>query len=123
MASRVIHFELPADDPDRCAAFYQAAFGWTVQKWEGPTPYWMVGTGPDGELGIDGGIGPRGGPEDQVTNTIGVDDLDAAVVAVVAHGGTITRPRRPVPGIGWLAYCTDTEGNPFGVMQSDPEAS
>jgi predicted enzyme related to lactoylglutathione lyase len=28
-----------------------------------------------------------------------------------------------VAGIGWLAYCTDTEGNIFGMMQSDPTAA
>jgi predicted enzyme related to lactoylglutathione lyase len=26
----------------------------------------------------------------------------------------------PVPGVGWLAYCKDPEGNIFGVMQNDP---
>ena len=121
MSSRVIHFELPADDPERCARFYEAAFGWTVSTWGGPTEYWLVGTG-EGEPGIDGGIGRRQGPEDQVTNTIDVPDLDAAVEAVIANGGTVTRPRGPVAGVGWLAYCTDTEGNPFGIMQADLEA-
>jgi predicted enzyme related to lactoylglutathione lyase len=29
----------------------------------------------------------------------------------------------PVPGIGWLAYLKDTEGNVFGVMQPDPAAA
>ena len=28
----------------------------------------------------------------------------------------------PVPGVGWLAYCKDTEGNVFGMMQTDPTA-
>lgn len=27
-----------------------------------------------------------------------------------------------IPGIGWLAYCTDPEGNTFGIMQNDPKA-
>ncbi len=27
-----------------------------------------------------------------------------------------------VPGIGWLAYCIDTEGNTFGVLQADEAA-
>ena len=27
----VVHFELPADDRERIAAFYTAAFGWDVQ--------------------------------------------------------------------------------------------
>lgn len=123
MSSRVVHFELPADDPDRCAQFYADAFGWTIRKWGGPTDYWLVTTGEAPEVGIDGGIGRRQNADDQTTNTIDVADLDAAVGKVVAAGGTITNPKHAVPGVGWLAYATDTEGNPFGMMQSDESAA
>jgi predicted enzyme related to lactoylglutathione lyase len=27
-----------------------------------------------------------------------------------------------IPGVGYLAYCQDTEGNTFGIMQADPSA-
>ena len=33
---RVMHFEIGADQPDRAAKFYADAFGWKIQKWEGP---------------------------------------------------------------------------------------
>jgi predicted enzyme related to lactoylglutathione lyase len=123
VSSRVVHFELPAHDPDRCARFYADAFGWKVEKWGGPTDYWLVTTGEADAPGIDGGIGRREGADDQTTNTIDVADLDAAVAAVAAAGGTVTRPKGAVPGVGWLAYCTDTEGNPFGMMQADESAA
>ena len=29
---------------------------------------------------------------------------------------------QPVPGMGWFAICRDTEGNPFGLWQNDPDA-
>ena len=119
MPARVVHFELPADDPDRAAKFYADAFGWKVEKWGGPTDYWLVTTGEAPEPGIDGGIGRRQDADDQITNTIDVPDLDAAVTAVEAAGGRITRAKGPVPGVGWLAYAVDTEGNPFGMMQAD----
>jgi predicted enzyme related to lactoylglutathione lyase len=123
MSSRVVHFELPADDPDRAAKFYADAFGWKVTKWGGPTDYWLVVTGEEGEPGIDGGIGRRQDAGDQTTNTIDVPDLDAAVAAVEAAGGRITNPKHAVRAVGWLAYATDTEGNPFGMMQSDESAA
>jgi predicted enzyme related to lactoylglutathione lyase len=123
MSSRVVHFELPADDPDRAAKFYADAFGWKVQKWGGPTDYWLVTTGVEGEPGIDGGIGKRQGADDQITNTIDVPDLDAAIAAVEAAGGSITNAKHAVNGVGWLAYATDTEGNPFGMMQADESAA
>jgi len=28
-----------------------------------------------------------------------------------------------VPGVGWLAYFSDTEGNVFGMMEPDESAS
>lgn len=31
-------------------------------------------------------------------------------------------PKMVVPGVGYLAYCNDTEGIMFGMMQSDPSA-
>ena len=38
-------------------------------------------------------------------------------------GGRVAVPKMAIPGMGWLAYCTDTEGNTFGVMQADEKAS
>ena len=43
--SRVVHFEIPADDPVRAAKFYEDVFGWKIEKWEGPFDYWLVTTG------------------------------------------------------------------------------
>jgi hypothetical protein len=93
MPSRVVHFELPADDPDRCAQFYADAFGWKIEKWGGPTDYWLVTTGEPGEVGIDGGIGRRQNADDQTTNTLDVADLDGAIEKVVA-GRSPTRSTR-----------------------------
>jgi uncharacterized protein len=28
-----------------------------------------------------------------------------------------------IPGVGWLAYCADSEGNGFGIMQADESAT
>jgi predicted enzyme related to lactoylglutathione lyase len=28
-----------------------------------------------------------------------------------------------MPGVGYMAYCRDTEGNTFGIMQEDPNAA
>jgi predicted enzyme related to lactoylglutathione lyase len=126
---RVIHFEIHAGDPERAIKFYQTLFGWTFQKWEGPTPYWLVTTGPDNQLGINGGLLLRQGPAPlnnqaviSYVCTIDVESLEASIGSVEANGGGIALPKMPVPGIGWLAYCKDTEGNIFGMMQSDPNA-
>jgi len=120
--SRVIHFEIPAAEPDRAAAFYGKVFGWKFDKWPGPMEYWMVTTGKDGEVGINGGMMRKPGGIASTTNTIGVDSVDTAVAAVLKAGGKNILPKTPIPTVGYFAYCEDTEGNMFGVMQADPNA-
>jgi len=120
--SRVIHFEIPAADPEKLSAFYQKVFGWKFEKWPGPMEYWMVVTGKDGEPGINGGMMKKPGGIASTTNTIGVDSVDNAVAAVLKAGGKNIMPKTPIPTVGYFAYCEDTEGNMFGVMQADPNA-
>ena len=120
--SRVVHFEVPADNPERAVKFYSDVFGWTVQKWGGPSDYWMVTTGPDGTPGINGGIMKRMHPGASTVNTVDVKNVDEAVATITKKGGKVVAPKMAIPGIGWLAYCTDPEGNTFGVMQPDAAA-
>jgi uncharacterized protein len=117
---RVIHFEFPADRPERAERFYSDVFGWKFTKWEGPTEYWLIDTGAG--PGINGGM-LRRQPGMATTNTIGVDSVDEAVRTIVANGGGIAVPKMAIPAVGWLAYCTDPEGNMFGLMQNDPAAA
>jgi uncharacterized protein len=119
---RVIHFEIPADDPARAVKFYETVFGWKIAKWNGPTDYWLAMTGEQGQPGIDGAITPRSEPTTVIVNTIDVPSVDDSIAKVVASGGSILMPKMPVPGVGYLAYCRDTEGNAFGMMQNDPNA-
>ena len=119
---RVTHFEIPADDPARAVAFYENVFGWKITKWEGPMEYWLISTGPEDEPGIDGGLAKRATPETGTENTISVDSVDDFVAKIESNGGVILRPKSAVPGVGWLAYCQDSEGNTFGIMQDDPGA-
>ena len=124
---RPVHFEIHADQPERAVAFYEKVFGWTSQKWDGPQPYWLLTTGPDSEPGINGGVTHRHSPatDDSVTAyvcTIGVETLDDYVGKAQSNGGTVAMPKMAVPGIGWLAYFKDTEGNLFGMLQPDTNA-
>ena len=124
---RVVHFEIHAGDPERAITFYEKLFGWSFQKREGPMPYWLIITGPNDKPGINGGLVPRRGEIDgqaviAYVCTVDVESLDSSIATVEASGGSIALPKMPVPGVGWLAYCKDTEGNIFGMMQADPEA-
>ncbi len=117
--NRVTHFEVPANDTDRCRAFYENAFGWKFNKF-GDMDYWLIATG-EGP-GIDGGMMKRN-PGQPVTSSISVPNIDSATVAVSEAGGTIVVPKMAIAGVGWLAYFKDTEENIFGLMQPDPGAA
>jgi predicted enzyme related to lactoylglutathione lyase len=125
---RPIHFEIHAENPERAMRFYGELLGWTFNKWS-DQPYWLVMTGDPKTPGIDGGLLPRRGPppvDMQPVNafvcTFGVSDLDAMVARLPALGGSVAVPRMAIPTVGWLAYAKDTEGNLFGMMQTDANA-
>ncbi len=118
---RVTHFEIHADEPERAVKFYENVFGWKIHKWQGPLEYWLVETGADDQPGINGGIMRR---QNQGTtyNTVDVPSVDEFVKKIEQAGGKITTPKTAVPGVGYMAYGQDTEGNIFGIMQEDPNA-
>lgn len=119
--SRVIHFELSAEDMNRAMEFYRDIFGWQFEQWgEG---YWLITTGDDASKGIDGGLNKRTEPGETTTVMIDVKDLDESIGKVESNGGKVVVRRMTVPGVGYLAYGQDTEGNTFGMMQSDASAA
>lgn len=124
---RVVHFEIHAGEPERAVGFYQKLFGWNFQKWDGPMEYWMVITGSDDQPGINGGLLRRQGEIDgqaviAYVCTVDVADVDASLQTALDNGAQVALPKMGIPGVGWLVYCKDTEGNIFGMMQNDPNA-
>jgi hypothetical protein len=119
---RVVHFEINSDDPEWAVKFYQKVFGWKIEKWNGPVDYWLVTTGPKDQPGINGGIMKRMNPQASTYNTVDVPSVDEFTKRIVESGGKVVVPKMAVPGVGYMAYCADTEGNVFGIMQEDPAA-
>ena len=118
---RVIHFEIGAVDTQKIVKFYKDVFGWQMSKWEGPEEYWLITTGDKSKPGINGGIFKSKG-EPTTVNTIDVTNVDDTTKKIEASGGTIVVPKMAVPGIGWLVYFKDVEGNLFGIMHEDSNA-
>lgn len=129
MDHTLCHFEIPADDPERAITFYKGLFGWEITPWTGGEhPYWMVNTVPVDEKGlptrpgVNGGLMKKHHPQQPWANYFMVEDVAAYGEKAVALGGTIALPKTPVPGMGWFLYIKDTEGNIFGVWETDPNA-
>ncbi|MFA5133715.1 MAG: VOC family protein [Patescibacteria group bacterium] len=129
---RVYHFEIPAGDTEKTAEFYRKVFGWDIKKWENEAgvDYQLVMTGEmDAPGGINGGIMKRRGPkakdndtETAFVCTIQVPSAEEYSKKVEDAGGKITAPKMGVPGVGWLVYAKDIDGNTFGMLQEDKEA-
>ena len=110
---KLCYVELPADDVGRSAAFYAAVFGWRTRR-RG-----------DGALAFDDAVGEVSGawvtgrpPAAQpgVLLYVWVDDVEAAVDAVLAHGGEIVQPvGADAPEL--TARFRDPAGNVLGLYQ------
>jgi len=121
---RVVHFEIPFDDADRARNFYRDVFDWEIT----PMPemnYNMVSTGPTSNEGmpsepgyIGGGMMQREAPVATPVLTLGVDDIDASIVAIEKNGGSAVGEKLPVGEMGFAAYFKDSEGNLMGLWQS-----
>jgi uncharacterized protein len=64
---------------------------------------------------------PFGGRSGDPNGYVVVDDIEAALVRVRRLGG-VTEGKKPVPGMGWSALCSDSEGNTFRLWQVDSTA-
>ena len=120
MPAMVRHFAIHADDVPRAKRFYERTFDWKFEPWGPPGFYQVHGVGLLGALQERGeplaGTGVRG-----FEVTLGVDDLDAALAAVRANGGTVVSAPYVIEGVGELAFVEDTEGNRLGVMRYERE--
>jgi uncharacterized protein len=127
--SKVVHFEIPADDLDRAKSFYGSVFGWelqTVPMNEGE--YTSVKTTEVDEQtqlpiepgAINGGMFQRAEQLTSPVITIDVDGIDDALKQIEAEGGTTVTPRTAIPGMGAFAYFKDPEGNVLGLWETNP---
>jgi predicted enzyme related to lactoylglutathione lyase len=126
---RPIHFEIHSANPETNKKFYEDIFGWRFEKWEGPMEYWVIYTGEKGTPGIDGGMVKRqgdspkaGAPVTAYVCTMDVPNIDEWLDKVTKAGGQIALPKMAIPGMAWLAYGIDLDGNIFGMFQEDANA-
>lgn len=120
----IVHFEIPADEPERAIKFYKELFDWKIEKYpSGEMDYWMINTKDEkGEKGVDGGLMKRQDPQQQITNFIDVPSIEEYSKKVERLGGMIVVQKRAVPKFGYFAVCLDTEKNAFSLWENDPEA-
>lgn len=116
---RIYHLEIHADEPERAIEFYSKVFGWAEQKKadDGVEDYWLFYTGKADEAGIHAGLKKRKIPGATMVPAIEVMSIDEFIPRITAAGGTVVVPKRLIPRTGYIAYCTDTEGNIFSIVE------
>ena len=125
----VVHFEMPYDNRERMAKFYQDAFGWQT---------WMLGeemgnyvlattiesddSGPKKPGAINGGFYARKSdwPAQHPSLVIAVDNIQAAMKKVTEAGGNMLGDPMEIPGIGQYVSFVDTENNRVSILQPLP---
>ena len=122
----VVHFEMPYDDRERIARFYQAAFGWRTQALGAEMGnYVLAATAdtdgpPEGKRGaINGGFFPRSPemPGQHPSVVIAVRDIAESSRKVGEAGGKVLGTPMQIPGVGLYVAFKDTEGNRLSMLQ------
>ena len=117
--------ELATTDPDGAVAFFTRHFGWAQQGEMDMPVLSKVEGGPMGKYRFLHHDGMRIGavmtkppqmPLSAWTYYIGVDDIDRAVAAVTAGGGTIHHGPVEIPGGEYSLSGTDPQGAAFGLV-------
>ncbi len=116
------HFAINADDVPRAKGFYEDVFGWTFTPW-GPPGFYQTRSPGEGFLGaLQGRRSINGQAMPGMELSFGVEDIQATIKAIEAHGGRILMPPFRIEGVGELIFFQDTEGNIAGAMQYETQA-
>ncbi|HEX4728367.1 MAG TPA: VOC family protein [Jatrophihabitans sp.] len=113
--------DLQAGDVAAAKQFYQRLFGWDYD--DRPTP-----TGDSYALAlVDSDVVAAIAPKSPMqppaapavwSSYLAADDVDAAVAAAGAHGGSVLAPAADIPGSGRMAFVADPAGIPIGLWQA-----
>jgi predicted enzyme related to lactoylglutathione lyase len=127
----VVHFEMPYDDRDRIARFYETVFGWKTEKLGAEMGNYVLATTsesdamPDAPRGsINGGFFARSAemPGQHPSVVIGVGDIAESMKAVNAAGGEVLGEPMDIPGVGRYVAFYDTERNRLSMLQPQKQA-
>ena len=118
--TRVVWFEIPADDLGRAAKFYEDVFGWKIDRWDSPFDYWLVTNEKDDEQYINGALTTKDEKKSVRYNKfINVDSYDESANKIEIEGGKMLTRKMNIPGIGKMGSFQDTEGNVLAIVESN----
>ena len=122
----VVHFEMPYDDRDRMARFYQKAFRWNTTELGFDMGNYVLATTTESENtrpkepgAINGGFYARNPewPAQHPSIVIAVDNIREAMSRVTDAGGQVLGEPMQIPGVGQYVSVYDTEGNRVSMLE------
>jgi predicted enzyme related to lactoylglutathione lyase/uncharacterized glyoxalase superfamily protein PhnB len=115
------YLQIPALDVAKSMSFYEAVFGWNIRRRDTLNPSFDDAAGHISGAWVTGREISR---QPGLLPYIWVDDLQATVAAVSAHGGEIVEAPHPdhPGGTSWIATFRDLAGNVLGLYQEDVRA-
>jgi predicted enzyme related to lactoylglutathione lyase len=125
----VVHFEMPYQNRERIAEFYESVFGWQTQMLGEEMGNYVLATTAvsDTKAGapagaINGGFYPTkpDWPAQYPSVVIAVGNIRESMNKVSQAGGKILGEPTEIPGIGQYISFLDTEGNRNSMLQPLP---
>lgn len=125
----VVHFEMPYDNRERVAKFYESAFGWQTRMLGEDMGNYVLATttetdenGPTKPGSINGGFYQKkpDWPMQYPSIVIAVDDIKESVKKVTDSGGKVLGEPMEIPGVGQYVSFIDTEDNRVSMLQPIP---
>lgn len=125
----VVHFEMPYDNRERMAKFYESAFNWQIRMLGEDMGNYVLATttetdetGPRRPGAINGGFFPKkpDWPAQYPSIVIAVEDINEAIQNVIAAEGTVLGEPMEIPGVGQYVSFIDTEGNRLSMLEPIP---
>jgi predicted enzyme related to lactoylglutathione lyase len=127
----VVHFEMPYENRDRMATFYQNVFGWHTQMFGEEMGKYVLATTTETEDmrpktpgTINGGFFQKrpNWPAQYPSVVIAVDDINAAMKQVRQAGGEVLGEPMMIAGVGRYVSFFDTERNRVSMLEPIPRS-
>jgi uncharacterized protein len=128
----VVHFEMPYEQRERMAKFYQESFGWQTQMLGDEMGNYVLAMttemeecSPKKPGTINGGFFQKkpDWPAQYPSVVIAVDDIQNAMKKVNKAGGEVIGEPMQIPGVGQYVSFFDTEGNRVSLLEPVPRNS
>ena len=117
--STLVHFEIPANEPEKTARFYEQLFSWKIAKVPmGPMDYWLISHKDAGENETMGGMYKKTMGETGFLNHFSVVNIDQSLAKATNLGAKVVKGKEEIPNIGWFAILQDPDNNAFALFQA-----